>query len=58
MKRLPDLLVLIVVICGGIYLFYKKAAGPLKIVGIILLIISLIGSITVFLANQENKTKL
>jgi sorbitol-specific phosphotransferase system component IIC len=57
MKRIPELILLIGIASGVVFLLYEKTDSAIKIVSIALLVASLLGSIVVFFIDQERKTR-
>jgi hypothetical protein len=57
MKRIPELLLLIGIASGVVFLLYEKTDSAIKIASIVLLVASLLGSIVVFFIDQERKTR-
>jgi protein-S-isoprenylcysteine O-methyltransferase Ste14 len=57
MKRIPEILMLVAVISGVVFLMYEKTDSVVKSASVVLLIVSLMGSIAVLFIDQERKTK-
>jgi protein-S-isoprenylcysteine O-methyltransferase Ste14 len=57
MKRIPEILMLVAVISGVVFLMYEKTDSVVKSASVVLLIVSLLGSIAVLFIDQERKTK-
>lgn len=61
MKRVPDILMILAIVSGVVYLLEYKATAStdrtIKWISIGFLIASLLGSIITYLADQHHKTK-
>ncbi|MGA3150771.1 MAG: hypothetical protein ABSD10_04200 [Candidatus Saccharimonadales bacterium] len=58
MKRFPDILMIVAVLSGVVYLLEQNAASSIiRLIALVLLITSLVVSIVYFLIDQERKTK-
>jgi hypothetical protein len=55
MKRVAEFLVLLAIISGGVYLFYSKTNGIVRVAAIAILALSFVSSMAIFFIDKEPK---